>query len=170
MSIRTLTLLGLALLTSALPGQGLQIPAPQGYVNDFANVIPAANASTIQRIIDDVRAKSGGEIVVVTLPDLGGRPIEEVSLNIGRQWKVGGNAKPGDPARNTGVIILVVPKETSKDGRGHLRIETGLGTEGFITDATTGQIREEASPYFIRRDYGGGIELMTLRVAERFAG
>ena len=63
----------------------------------------------MQRVIDDVRAKSGGEIVVVTLPDLGGRPIEEVSLAIGRQWKVGQNGKPGDPARNTGVIILLVP-------------------------------------------------------------
>ena len=62
-----------------------------------------------------------------------------------------------------------MPKETSADGQGHLRIETGNGAEGFITDATTGQIRDEAIPFFQRQDYGGGIELMTLRVAERFA-
>ena len=100
------------LACAPLLAQGLQLPAPFGYVNDFAHIIPADKAATISRIIDDVRQKSGGEIVVVTLPDLQGRPIEEVSLNIGRQWKVGGNGKPGDPARNTGVIILVVPKET----------------------------------------------------------
>ena len=35
--------------------QGLQIPQPVGYVNDFAHVIPAAQASTIDRIIADVR-------------------------------------------------------------------------------------------------------------------
>lgn len=167
MLIRALVLLVTAFLGAG--AQGLQIPAPVGYVNDFAQVIPADRAATISRIIDDVRAKSGGEIVVVTLPDLGGRPIEEVSLNIGRQWKVGGNGKPGDPARNTGVIILVVPKETSKDGQGHLRIETGNGAEGFITDATAGQIREEMIPFFRRGDYGGGIEVATLRVAQRFA-
>src|SRR5262249_15184415 len=147
----------------------LQLPAPVGYVNDFAHIIPADKAATISRIIDDVRQKSGGEIVVVTLPDLGGRPIEEGSLDIRRQGEGGANAKPGDPARNTGVIILVVPKETSKDGRGHLRIETGNGAEGFITDATTGQIREEMIPFFQRQDYGGGIEVATLRVAQRFA-
>jgi uncharacterized protein len=161
-----------ALLATALvvlSPQGLQIPQPTGYVNDFAHIIPASNAATMTRIIDDVRAKSGGEIVVVTLPDLGGRPVEEVSLRIGREWKVGGKANPGDPARNTGVIILVVPKETSADGRGYMRIETGNGAEGFITDATTGQFRDEAIPYFQRRDYGGGIELLTLRVAQRFA-
>ena len=125
MSLPAFSFVTHALLAIAL--QALQLPAPQGYVNDFAHIIPAANASTIARIIDDVRAKSGGEIVVVTLPDLGGRPIEEVGLRIGREWKVGSSAKPGDPARNTGVIIIVVPKETSSDGAGHLRIETGNG-------------------------------------------
>ena len=157
-----------ALVTAAF--QGLQIPAPQGYVNDFAHIIPPNNAATIQRIIDDVRVKSGGEIVVVTLPDLGGRPVEEVGLRIGREWKVGQAGKPGDPARNTGVIILIVPKETSSDGRGHVPDETDFGAEGFITDATTGQIRDEAIPYFVRQDYGDGIQLMTLRIAQRFAG
>ena len=116
MSFSALLFIAHTVLAVAL--QGLQLPAPQGYVNDFAHVISPANAATMQRIIDDVRAKSGGEIVVVTLPDLGGRPIEEVGLRIGREWKVGQNSKPGDAARNTGVIILVVPKETSADGAG----------------------------------------------------
>ena len=169
MPYRALALFIFAFVASAAQGQGLQIPAPQGYVNDFAHVIPAANANTIKAIIDDVRAKSGGEIVVVTLPDLHGRPIEDVSLQIGRDWKVGKNAKPGDPARNTGVIILVVPKETSSDQRGHVRTEVGYGAEGFITDATTGEIRDEALTHFRQGDYGGGIELMTLRVAQRYA-
>src|SRR5262249_24505618 len=124
----------------------------------------------VQAIVDDVRAKSGGEIVIVTLPDLGGRPIEEVSLRLGREWKVGKKGQPGDPARNTGVIILLVPQESSADGRGHARIEVGMGAEGFLTDGDAGQIRDAAIPYFIRHDYGGGIVLMTTMVAQRFAG
>ena len=55
---------------AALLLQTVQLPAPRGYVNDFANVIPAATQDHIQKIIDDVRAKSGGEIVVVTLSDI----------------------------------------------------------------------------------------------------
>jgi uncharacterized protein len=166
-SLPALSFVTPALVAFAL--QAFQIPAPQGYVNDFAHIIPADNASTMTRIIDDVRTKSGGEIVVVTLPDLGGRPIEDVSLRIGREWKVGSSAKPGDAARNTGVIILVVPKETSSDGQGHIRIETGNGAEGFITDATAGQLTREAVAYFRQGDYGGGIQLITLRVAQRYA-
>ena len=65
-----------ALAARVAPAQQLQIPQPIGYVNDFAHIIPDANQATMQAIIADVRAKSGGEIVVVTLPDLGGRPIE----------------------------------------------------------------------------------------------
>ena len=49
---------------------------------------------------------------------------------IGREWKVGANAKIGDAKRNAGVVILVVPKETSADGNGHVRIENGQGSEG----------------------------------------
>jgi len=97
---RALALLAFTVAAIAATPQALQIPAPVGYVNDFANVIPADKKATIERIIDDVRAKSGGEIVVVTLPDLGGRPVEEIGLRIGREWKVGTKGNPGDPARN----------------------------------------------------------------------
>jgi len=146
-----------------------QLPAPRGYVNDFAGVISPDDQAQIERIVQDVRAKSGGEIVIITLKDLGGRDIADIAREFGRQWKVGKKGQPGDPARNTGVIILVVPKETSADGRGHVRIETGSGAEGFITDGDAGQIRDAAIPDFRNRDYGAGIVLMTTQVAQRFA-
>ncbi len=149
--------------------QTLQLPEPRGYVNDFANVIPAATQQHIQRIIDDVRAKSGGEIVVVTLPDIGQRDPNQVTLQIGRTWKVGKFGKPGDPTRNSGVIILLVPKETSSDGHGHCYVGVGYGAEGFITDADAGTICRAATPSFAQRDYGDGIAQVTEAVARRFA-
>jgi uncharacterized protein len=145
------------------------IPAPRGMVSDFANVIPADQATRIEALATDVRAKSGGEIAVVTLTDIAGRDEGDVALRIGREWKVGAAAKIGDAKRNAGVVILVVPKETSSDGKGHVSIEVGQGSEGFITDGEAGDIRREAMPLLQRRDYGGAIELMTQRVAQRFA-
>jgi uncharacterized protein len=159
-----------ALVAAAMLFQsGPQIPPPRGLVNDFANVIPTASAARMERIAQDVRDKSKGEMAVVTLPDLGGRDPSEVALRIGREWKVGNLAAIGDRSRNAGVVILLVPKETSADGSGHCRIETGQGAEGFITDATSGDICREATPAFRERDYGGGLELVTLRVAQRYA-
>ena len=147
----------------------VKIPEPRGYINDFAGVIPAEQTQRIQAIIDDVRAKSGGEIVVVTLPNIGDAAPSDVALQIGRQWKVGKFGKPGDPTRNTGVIILLQPKETASSGHGQCYIGVGYGAEGFITDATSGQMCRDATDAFRARDYGGGIEQITEQVAQRFA-
>jgi uncharacterized protein len=165
------TFAGRALLGAAalLLQGGPQIPPPQGLVNDFANVLPPMSAARIERIAQDVRDKSKGEIAVVTLPDLAGRAPSDVALRIGREWKVGNLADIGNRTRNAGAVILLVPKETSSDGRGYCRVETGQGAEGFITDATSGEICREATPAFAQRDYGAGLELVTLRVAQRYA-
>ena len=147
----------------------VQLPEPRGYVNDFANVIPAEQQQRIQSIIDDVRTKSGGDIVVVTLPDIGDEAPSDVALQIGRTWKVGKFGKPGDPTRNNGVIILVQPKESASSGRGQCYIGVGYGAEGFITDATSGQLCRDAIPSFRQGDYATGIEMLTSQVAQRFA-
>src|SRR5690606_8214828 len=117
--------------------------------------------------------KSGGEIVVVTLPSLEGQPIDDVALRIGREWGVGRRGEPGDPARNTGVVVLVIPRETSLDGRGHLKIETGIGTTTFITAAEAGRIADRYMvPAFRDGDYGrgilGGVVAIAQEYAERF--
>ncbi|MFP5353859.1 MAG: TPM domain-containing protein [Gemmatimonadota bacterium] len=166
----------LALVASLLAAQEVQLPSPpRGFsptqadmVVDRANVLSADAVARINRVIFDVKAKSGGEIVVVTLPDLAGRDVGDVALRIGREWKVGAAADIGQRSRNAGVVVLVVPKETSSDGRGYISIQTGQGTEGFITDATAGNIRREAVPYFQQRDYSTALELITVRVAQRF--
>lgn len=160
----------LACLPVALMAQaGPRLPSPRGMVNDFAGVIPPERAAGIERLARYVRERSGGEIVVVTLDDLAGRDPAEVALRIGREWKVGAATQVGDARRNTGIVILVVPKETSRDGQGHVRIETGQGTEGFLTDGQAGDIQREAIPFLRARDYGGAIALMTVRVAQRYA-
>jgi len=146
-----------------------EIPPPTGLVNDFAHVLDAATVERINRIAEDVRTKSRGEIAVVTLPDLQGREVADVALRIGREWKVGKVGAPGDPTRNAGAVILLVPKETNSDNRGRCFILTGQGTEGFITDAMSGEICREATASFMQRDYAAGLELVTLRVAQRFA-
>ena len=150
-------------------GSQIQLPAPTGYVNDFAGVLSPAAKARIAGLIADVKAKSGGEIVVVTLPDLRGREASDVARDIGRQWRVGASGGPADRARNTGVIILLVPKETSPGGRGHAFIAPGTGAEGFITDAMSGAIIDETMGQLRAADYSAAVEHMTGRVAVRFA-
>lgn len=149
--------------------QSLQIPAYTGYVNDFAGVIPADTRAAIQNLSERINAATRGDMVIVTLGDIGDRAPSDVALQIGREWKIGANAEIGDKARNAGVVILLVPKESSSINRGSCFIATGQGAEGFITDATSGSICREATPYFAQRDYGQGLALVAQRVAQRYA-
>ena len=88
----------------------LQIPDPVGYVNDFAGILDPAVEQQMQAVIEEVRQKSGGEIVVVTLSDLGGREAMDVARDIGRAWGVGAaGSGVGDRTRNAGVILLLKP-------------------------------------------------------------
>ena len=129
------------------------LPPPRGFVNDFAGVIPAATVARLEPVLLELQRKTRGDIAVVTLPDLGGRPAEEVARRIGRQWKVGGSGEAGDPARNLGVVVLVVP--SSRD----LFIATGRGAEGFLPDGRVGRIRDAMTPYLAQGDYGRGLEV-----------
>ncbi len=150
--------------------QGVTIPAaPIGYVSDFANILPADRIALMTRIAEDVKAKSGGEIAIVTMADIGDRQASEIALQIGRQWKVGQQAGIGDRSRNAGVVILLVPKESNSSGKGSCRIEVGQGSEGFITDGMSGEICREATPFFREQDYARGLTVVTTLVAQRFA-
>ncbi|MDP9349364.1 MAG: TPM domain-containing protein, partial [Gemmatimonadota bacterium] len=149
-------LLGVLLvLLGVLPAgsQELRIPRPVGYVNDFASVISPPHEEAIDRLIGEVRTKSGGEIVVVTLPSLEGRSRDEVALQIGREWGVGKAGKPGDLARNTGAIVLVSIRDRK------WKIELGYGANTFITAAEAGRIGREMVSRFPQGDFGGGIFL-----------
>ena len=150
--------------------QGVTIPAaPTGYVSDFANILPADRVSLLTRIAEDVKAKSGGEIAIVTMADVGTRQASDIALQIGRQWKVGQNDAIGTRSRNAGVVILLVPKETNSSGKGACRIEVGQGSEGFITDGMSGEICRQATPLFAQREYARGLTVVTSLVAQRFA-
>lgn len=145
------------------------LPTAVGYVNDFANVIDSDRERRIDSLAQRVRAVTRGEMVTVTLADLGGRPVEEVALRLGREWKIGANAAVGDAARNAGVVILIVPKESSADGKGYCRIEVGQGAEGFITDGTAGEICRNQVSSFRAKEYGAAAEAIAADVAEHYA-
>ena len=169
----------MSLLLAVLVAVAQQIeipPAPRGYgttaaevVVDAAGVLDPAVVDRLNRLAFELRAKTGGEIAIVTLRDLGGRDVADVALRIGRAWGVGASAAAGDPTKNAGVVVLLVPKETASDNQGRISITTGRGVEGFIPDGVAGDIRRAATPYFIQRDYGGGLLLIATEVANRFA-
>src|SRR5438552_11342771 len=147
----------------------IAVPPPRGYVNDFAGVLDAASVAHMEAVIAEVRDKTRGELAVVTLPDIDDRPAADVALEIGRRWGVGAKGEAGDPAKNLGVVVLLVPKQNHRPGTGQIFIATGRGAEGFLTDARVGRIRDAITPYLAREEYGAGLAHGVELIAQAFA-
>ena len=62
-----------------------------------------------------------------------------MALAIGRKWGVGAKADIGDPRRNAGLVLLLVPRRNGEPGTRAVRIEVGQGLEGIVTDAAAGR-------------------------------
>src|SRR5437762_11208135 len=147
----------------------IAVPPPRGYVNDFAAVLDAASVAHMVAVIAVVRDKTRGELAVVTRPDIDDRPAADVALEIGRRWGVGAKGEAGDPAKNLGVVVLLVPKQNHRPGTGQVFIATGRGAEGFLTDARVGRIRDAMTPYLAREEYSAALALGVAMVAQAFA-
>jgi uncharacterized protein len=155
----------LAVLQLIVAPSGAQSPAvdslvpaqPVGYVNDFASVIDPESAAQMEDLIRRLQAATGAEIAVVTLPTIGDREASEVALAIGRKWKVGSKAEIGDARRNTGIVLLLVPRRPGDPNSGQIRVEVGQGLEGIVTDAAAGQVRDLMRPELSSEKYGPGL-------------
>lgn len=104
------------------------------FVLDSAHLLSEATVRALQDSARALQSETAADVAWVTLPSLGGRPVEEAALYIGRTWRIGSEGQPGDPLRNRGLVILFIPDKTKTAGP-NFRIEVGNGLEGTITDS-----------------------------------
>jgi len=149
--------------------QQVTVPPPSGYVNDFARILDSPSVRHMEAVITELREKTRGEIAVVTLPEIGDRQASDVSVQIGRQWGVGAKGEAGDPTKNLGVVVLLVPMRNHQRGTGQVFIATGRGAEGFLPDARVGRIRDAMIPDLAREEYGKGLSVGVDLIAQAFA-
>ncbi|MDE3130386.1 MAG: YgcG family protein, partial [Acidobacteriota bacterium] len=121
-------------------------PPLTGRVVDDAHVLSASTAAGLTDKLAALEQKTGDQLVVVTLPNLQGYPIEDYGYQLGRAWKIGQQGK------DNGVLLIVAPSEHK------VRIEVGYGLEPVLTDTLSGVIiREQMLPKFRSGDYDGGV-------------
>ncbi len=141
----------------------LTIPAPSGFVNDFAHVLTPAGVGTLDSLVREVRAKCHGEIAVVTLPSLHGQQIRDVATHIGNTWGVGYRGAPDDPATNTGVVVLLAPNER------RVWIGTANGARVVIPDVAAAAIASLMALDFATGEYDAGLRTGVRMIAQQFA-
>lgn len=145
-----LTCLALALsftLALVAPALAQTFPPLTGRVVDNANLLAPEQEAAIAAKLETLEQSTGRQLVVATVPDLQGYPIEDYGYRLGRSWGI------GQKGENNGVILLVAPNDRK------MRIEVGYGLEPYLTDALSSVIiREQIRPKFQAGDFSGGID------------
>ncbi|MBB5316006.1 TPM domain-containing protein [Tunturibacter empetritectus] len=134
------------------------LPAPTGYVNDFAGVLSPSTKSGLENLCTQVDRQAHAQIAVVTVKTLDGeQSIEEFATALEDKWKVG----PKGTDRGVLMIFVMTPR------RG--RIEVGYGLEGILNDAKVGDIGRSMVPAAQQGDYNTAIPLGVTQIARIIA-
>jgi uncharacterized protein len=135
-----------------------KFPALTGRVVDGANMLSPTVETNLTGRLAALESQTGRQLVVVTVPDLEGYPIEDYGYQLGRQWGI------GEAKANDGVLFIVAPNERK------VRIEVGYGLEPILTDALSSVILQTAViPRFKAGDMEGGVVAGADAVADQLA-
>jgi uncharacterized protein len=117
------------------------MPAPTGYVDDYAGVISASGKMDLEDLCKDVHDKTRAQVFFVTVKTLDGEAVEKFANELFAKWKI------GEKKTDRGVLLVLAIKE-------HKRwIEVGYGLEGILNDAKVGDIGREMVPDLQAKEY-----------------
>ena len=134
-------------------------PKLTGRVVDNANMLNEQREQRLTTLLEGHENATTNQVVIVTLPNLGGYTIETFGYQLGRHWGIGQKGK------DNGVLLIVAKKERK------VRIEVGYGLEGTLTDAISSNIIHRVIvPSFKKAKFGAGIEQGTHAIIEALGG
>jgi uncharacterized protein len=146
----------LTLLLSAacapLFAQGVQpVPKFAALVNDHTGTLSDAQRATLEQKLSAFQSSKGAQVAVLIVPTTEPEDIAPYTQRVFDDWKIG-RARADGTKVDDGAILVV-----AKNDR-RVRIQTGYGLEGALTDATANRIiTESISPLFRQGDFYGGI-------------
>lgn len=135
-----------------------EVPALTGPVVDEAGLLSASERAQISELLFKVQNTGKAQIQVLIVKTLDEEPIEQASIKVVDQWKLG--AKKTD----NGVLLLVAIQDRK------IRIEVGQGLEGDLPDIIASRIvRQVISPLFKQGRYSEGIAQGVLQILQKVA-
>lgn len=137
----------LALILIASQAFALDVPPLRNRVTDLAGVLSPSEQVKLEEKLYQFEVRTSDQIAVLIIPSLEGESIEEYSIRVTDQWKL------GEKNKDNGVLLLVSVNDRQ------IRIEVGYGMEGTLTDLISGSIiRHEIAPKFRTGNYFEGID------------
>ena len=130
-----LLLLLTAVFALAPPVAAQTFPKFTGFVVDDANVLPPDVEAELTAKLDKLQKDTNRQLIVATIGDVQGYPLEDYGYRLGRAWGV------GLKDANNGAILFIAPNNPA--GQRGPRIEVGYGLEPILTDALSSVIINE---------------------------
>ncbi|NLC24138.1 TPM domain-containing protein [Oxalobacter vibrioformis] len=141
----------LVLLCAASQAQELKaVPPLQTRVTDLAGMLTPDERETLEKTLRDYEAEKGSQIALLLVDSTEPESIEQYSIRVVDAWKLGREGV------DDGVLLLVAKNNPPALNR--LRIESGRGTEGVLTDIQAKRILQDViAPRFRLNDFYGGL-------------
>jgi len=122
-------------------------PTNNFYINDYANILSSETEEYILSKSIALNNVDGTQIVVVTVPNLGGYSLEEYANELFNTWGIGSKDK------NNGLLLLLALEERE------FRVEVGDGLGGILPDGKTGRFQDDyIIPYLRNNDWDNGLK------------
>jgi uncharacterized protein len=148
----------LGLLAVAVRAAEPDLPRPDGFVTDRAGVLGTATRTRLERLLEELRARTGAEIAILTVPTTAPFDDFTYALRVAEAWR------PGRKGEDTGVLFLLAVDDRK------LRMLVGYGLEGVLPDGLVGEIQDtEVVPALRAGDYDQAVLGGTLALASRIA-
>ena len=149
----------LLFFNSASAAYGREIPGYKGYVNDYASMMSAEVRAKLERDLHSFDLSDSTQVAILTIDSLEGDPIEDFSIRVVDQWKIGRKGK------DNGVLFLAVKNDRK------MRIEVGRGLEHVLTDLAAGRIIDGVvAPRFKAARFDEGFEAGVLAIIQTTRG
>lgn len=134
-------------------------PATSKLVNDYANILTADQSQALERKLFQFDDSTTSQVTVVIVPNLAGKDIADVAIDLGRKWGV------GNKKSNNGVVLLISVQDRK------LNISPGYGLEKSLPDVVCQQIIDNIIvPDFKGNDYYAGVSQGTDAIIQAIKG
>ena len=139
-------MVALALFCSWSAVAQIAVPALSGRVVDQTGTLNRDQKAALEQTLQAFEARKGSQVAVLLVPTTEPETIEQFSLRVAEQWKLG-RKKVDD-----GALLIVAKNDRT------LRIEAGYGLEGALSDLVAKRIVNDVIvPRFKQQDFAGGI-------------
>jgi uncharacterized protein len=149
--------LAVCLALPALAERLEDLPAPTGYVSDYAHVLSPETQARLERLCTQLDQQAKAQVAVVTVRTIGDEDQADYSTRLYERMKIG---KKGS---DRGLLFFFAIDDHKRS------IRTGYGLEGILPDGRTGDIGRAMVPYLRAGDYDSAVQLGVQQAAQIIA-